>query len=29
VLGSYIHLHFRSNPEAAKHFVEWCAGKSG
>jgi cobyrinic acid a,c-diamide synthase len=26
-LGSYIHLHFGSNPEAAEHFVHWCAGK--
>jgi cobyrinic acid a,c-diamide synthase len=26
-LGSYIHLHFASNPEAAEHFVTWCAGK--
>jgi cobyrinic acid a,c-diamide synthase len=26
-LGSYIHLHFASNPEAAEHFVAWCAGE--
>jgi len=26
-LGSYIHLHLASNPEAAEHFVNWCAGK--
>ncbi len=24
VLGSYIHLHFGSNPEVAKNFVEYC-----
>ncbi len=27
VLGSYIHLHLASNPEAASAFVRWCAGK--
>ncbi len=26
VLGSYIHLHLASNPEAAASFVRWCAG---
>lgn len=26
VLGSYIHLHLGSNPEAASAFVRWCAG---
>jgi hypothetical protein len=25
VLGSYIHLHFGSNPEAARAFVDRCA----
>lgn len=26
VLGSYVHLHLASNPEAARAFVDWCAG---
>ena len=26
VLGSYIHLHLASNPDAASAFVRWCAG---
>lgn len=25
-LGSYLHVHFGSNPEAARHFVDHCAG---
>lgn len=24
VLGSYLHLHFGSNPQVAEHFVEFC-----
>ncbi|MEW6666144.1 MAG: cobyrinate a,c-diamide synthase [Thermodesulfobacteriota bacterium] len=24
VLGSYVHLHWGSNPETARHFVEYC-----
>jgi cobyrinic acid a,c-diamide synthase len=24
VLGSYVHLHWGSNPEVAKHFVNYC-----
>ncbi|MBW2119690.1 MAG: cobyrinate a,c-diamide synthase, partial [Deltaproteobacteria bacterium] len=24
VLGSYVHLHWGSNPEVAKHFVDYC-----
>jgi cobyrinic acid a,c-diamide synthase len=24
VLGSYVHLHWGSNPDAARHFVEYC-----
>ncbi|WP_432821547.1 cobyrinate a,c-diamide synthase [Trichloromonas sp.] len=24
VLGSYVHLHFASNPQVSKHFVEFC-----
>ncbi len=29
VLGSYIHLHFASNPQLAKHFVEFCCNCKG
>ena len=28
VLGSYIHLHFGSNPQAAQNFVAACRNKS-
>ncbi len=28
VLGSYIHLHFGSNPEVARHFVRYCKKNS-
>jgi cobyrinic acid a,c-diamide synthase len=24
ILGGYPHLHFASNPAAARHFVEFC-----
>ena len=29
VLGSYIHLHFGSNPDAASHFVDFCRSPDG
>jgi cobyrinic acid a,c-diamide synthase len=25
ILASYVHLHFGSNPEVARHLVEYCA----
>lgn len=29
LLASYLHLHFRSNPSAAKRFLQACAGRRG
>jgi cobyrinic acid a,c-diamide synthase len=28
VLGSYVHLHWGSNPDAARHFVGYCRRSS-